>query len=38
MSRECRRIAVEQYSLEIQAERYQRLYEELLSKQRALSG
>jgi glycosyltransferase involved in cell wall biosynthesis len=32
MSFECRRVAVEQYSLEIQAERYRRLYKELLAK------
>jgi glycosyltransferase involved in cell wall biosynthesis len=34
MSLECRRVAVEQYSLEIQAGRYHRLYEEVLAKQR----
>jgi glycosyltransferase involved in cell wall biosynthesis len=34
MSLECRRVAVEQYSLEIQAGRYRRLYEELLATQR----
>ena len=34
MSRECRRVAVEQYSLEIQAERYRLVYEELLARQR----
>jgi glycosyltransferase involved in cell wall biosynthesis len=32
MSLECRRIAVEEYSLEIQAERYTRVYEDLLKK------
>ena len=34
MARDCRRVAVEQYSLEIQAERYRLLYQELLAKQR----
>jgi glycosyltransferase involved in cell wall biosynthesis len=34
ISRECRRVAVEQYGLKIQAERYHRLYQELLAKER----
>jgi len=33
MSKTCRKIAVEEYSLEIQAKRYLELYQQLLSKQ-----
>ncbi|MBE9158414.1 glycosyltransferase family 4 protein [Nodosilinea sp. LEGE 06152] len=32
LSRNCRRIALEEYSLELQAQRYQRLYQQLLNK------
>ena len=30
MAKECRRIALEEYSLELQAQRYEALYQELL--------
>jgi glycosyltransferase involved in cell wall biosynthesis len=34
MSRECRRVAIEEYGLELQAERYRQVYEELLAATR----
>jgi hypothetical protein len=38
MSAHCRRIAVEEYSLEVQAAAYVRLYERLIAERRGAAG